>query len=235
MQIALSRHDLWSAVDALKDRVEQAGFSGEALAVALGGLTTLEMLLRPPTEPAADGEDASAALTELAAWTETPRELPVAARKAGIAEKAPVIVPATPKAAAAPDSGPLLTLERRELLQKIWGDPAHTLKTVTAAVNATEGKPIRADSMLYKLAEAAGLPRTRTGAGVDRFRMVTASATPPANPPAAPDDEDMREAEAMAKAGRSGREIAEYFGWKPERGADLVARVREQAGAEAAA
>jgi hypothetical protein len=271
--LGIGRHDLWAAVDGLRERVEKALFDegdSEAAGIAVGGLAVLEMLLRPwetDGPPAALHAPApatlqvttplAAAVSGMAGATATAAEEVAdgiaAATHAGTdgepyritagkpeennaalacatAPKPTVTVPATPKPGG-DDAGPWVTEERRTLLQRLWGDPGESLRTITAAVNATPGRRVNNDTALYKMAEMAGLPRKRTDAGMTRGTANVADSKPPT-----PDEEDIREAKILIREGRHAHHIAEEFGWTVDQAAKAVAEVRaEQQAAESAA
>lgn len=240
MHVVLSRYDIWAAVDDLRERVEtvfQDDGIQEAVGLAIGGLAMLEMLLRPAAEPEAAGmlfvppenrglldhlQAARDEIVGLAAPAE-PAKPTAPEAPAEPAKLVTVTVPATPKTGG-DDDGPWLTTERRELLKRLWGDPAESLRTIKESINATAGRRVNNYTALYKLAELAGLPRKRADTGMIRGAAKVAVD----NKPPTPDEEDMREAKTLVREGRDARFIAEEFGWTVDQAAKLVAEVREE-------
>jgi hypothetical protein len=111
---------------------------------------------------------------------------------------------------------------RAAVMHAAWPDQSVTLDDMMRRVNAADPslRPIKATKHLYQLAEKLGLPRTRTAAGVKRGHHKIEDRTT--------EEQDLREARAMAAFGRKPEEIAEWFGWPLERAAELIMQVRER-------
>ncbi|WP_135471026.1 hypothetical protein [Crenalkalicoccus roseus] len=165
-----------------------------------------------PAAPVAHRVEGQALILTLPGW-------------ACLAEPAPSPVaeapPAPPKAGHYRDR---LTPERAELLRRLWPDPSLTGEAILQRLNALPGQPYTNPNSLYGIAPRLGLPPRR---GLRDAQPPAPAAT------AAAAETDLDAARAMARGGRSVREIAEEFGWSIAEAQRVVfaerRRMREEA------